>query len=190
MFTLTPDTTEVLYGLLYQAVWDTLRAFGEDPRRLGGQLGMTAVLHTWGSTLVRHVHLHCLVPGGALSPEGVWKSSKSAYLFPVRALSRHFRGTLVSRLRACANTGKLYRISREGEIDTTLDRLMAQDWVVYSKPCLEAGDRVIDYLARCKRSNCGAIAPAQPSLISWDGRQTSLSNASGSVPQPPWRDAD
>ncbi len=139
---------EVIYPLLFQAAWHTLRTFGEDPKRLGGQMGMTAVLHTWGSTLTRHVHLHCLVPGGALTPEGTWRASKSDYLFPVRALSRHFRGRLVSQLRACANSGELHRITREGEIDTVLDRLMAQDWVVYSKPCLEAGERVIDYLAR------------------------------------------
>ena len=139
---------EVIYPLLFQAAWATLKAFGEDPKRLGGQMGMTAVLHTWGSTLTRHVHLHCLVPGGAITPEGTWRASESDYLFPVRALSRGFRGRLVSRLRACVNTGKLHRITRPGEVDAILDRLMAQDWVVYSKPCLEAGDRVIDYLAR------------------------------------------
>jgi hypothetical protein len=139
---------EVLYGLLFQAAWETLRSFGEDPKRLGGQLGMTAVLHTWGSTLTRHVHLHCLVPGGALTPEGTWQASRSDYLFPVRALSRGFRGRLVSQLRAGAQAGQLHRITRPGEIDTVLDRLMVQDWVVYSKPCLEAGDNVIDYLAR------------------------------------------
>jgi hypothetical protein len=139
---------EVIYGLLFQATWDTLCSFGEDPKRLGGQLGMTAVLHTWGSTLTRHVHLHCLVPGGAITPEGTWRASKSDYLFPVRALSRGFRGRLVSQLRACAKCGELHRITRPGEIDGVLDKLMAQEWVVYSKPCLEAGDRVIDYLAR------------------------------------------
>jgi hypothetical protein len=139
---------EVIYGLLFQAAWETLRSFGEDPKRLGGQLGMTAVLHTWGSTLTRHVHLHCLVPGGALTPEGTWQASRSDYLFPVRALSRGFRGRLVSQLRAGAQAGQLHRITRPGEIDTVLDRLMVQDWVVYSKPCLEAGDNVIDYLAR------------------------------------------
>jgi hypothetical protein len=111
-------------------------------------MGMTAVLHTWGSTLIRHVHLHCLVPGGALTPEGTWRASKSDYLFPVRALSRHFRGKLVSQLRACADSGELHRITRADEIDATLDKLMAHDWVVYSKPCLEAGERVIDYLAK------------------------------------------
>jgi hypothetical protein len=108
---------------------------------------MTAVLHTWGSTLVRHVHLHCLVPGGALRPDGGWRPSRSHYLFPVRALSRHFRGRLVSALRACAQAGELTRVTRPGEVDSLLDRLMAQDWVVYSKPCFK-GEHVIDYLAR------------------------------------------
>ena len=137
-------------------------------------MGMTAVLHTWGSTLTRHVHLHCLVPGGGITPEGNWRNTKSDYLFPVRALSRYFRGRLVSQLRVCANTGKLHRITREGEIDDILDRLMAQDWVVYNKPCLEAGDRVIDYLARYtthmdvgSAENAGAVfCPiARPSVM-------------------------
>lgn len=139
---------QTLYSQLFQSVWETLRAFGEDPKRLGGQLGMTAVLHTWGSTLTRHVHLHCLLPGGALSREGDWKPSKSHYLFPVRALSRRFRGLMVSRLRDCAQAGELTRITRPDEIDTVLERLMEQDWVVYSKPCLKAGERVIEYLSR------------------------------------------
>jgi hypothetical protein len=83
-----------LYALLFETVWATLRAFGADPKRLGGQLGMTAVLHTWGQTLIRHVHLHCLVPGGALGADGRWHAARSTYLFPVRALSRHVRGAL------------------------------------------------------------------------------------------------
>ncbi len=83
---------QVLYRLLFQAVWATLKAFGQDPKRLGRELGMTAVLHTWGQTLSQHVHLHCLVPGGALQASGHWKPARSNYLFPVKALSRHFRG--------------------------------------------------------------------------------------------------
>ena len=137
----------LIYGLLFQTVWETLQAFGADPKRLGGQLGMTAVLHTWGQTLTRHVHLHCLVPGGALSPQGDWKPSKSDYLFPVRALSRRFRGLMVSCLRASAQGEELSRVTRAGEVDGILEQLMAQPWVVYSKPCLQA-DHVIEYLAR------------------------------------------
>ena len=87
----------VLYGLLFKSVWATLKAFAADPRRLGGELGMSAVLHTWGENLSQHVHLHCLIPGGALSDDGRWRAARSTYLFPVRALSRHVRGTMVGR---------------------------------------------------------------------------------------------
>ena len=83
---------EVIYHQLFQAVWSTLEAFGQKPKRLGGQMGMSAVLHTWRQNLSRHVHLHCLVPGGALGADGQWKACKGNYLFPVKALSRHFRG--------------------------------------------------------------------------------------------------
>jgi hypothetical protein len=71
---------------------------------------MTALLHTWGQTLVRHVHLHCLVPGGALGMDGTWHAAKSTYLFPVRALSRHFRGGFISRLRRAFEAGQLPRL--------------------------------------------------------------------------------
>jgi len=90
---------EVIYHLLFKAVWATLKAFGADPKRLGGQLGMTAVLHTWGQQLWRHVHLHCLIPGGALDEAGQWHAARSNYLFPDRALSRHFRGRMASEQR-------------------------------------------------------------------------------------------
>ena len=83
---------EVIYHQLFQAVWSTLEAFGQKPKRLGGQMGMSAVLHTWRQNLSRHVHLHCLVPGGALGADGQWKACKGNYLFPVKALSRHFCG--------------------------------------------------------------------------------------------------
>jgi hypothetical protein len=88
------------------------------------------------------------VPGGALTEDGQWKPAKGDYLFPVRALSRHFRGALVSALRQCAEDGELSRVTRSGEIDERLDGLMAHDWVVYAKPCLNRTDSVIDYLAR------------------------------------------
>ena len=139
---------EVMYRLLFQTVWSTLKAFGADPKRLGGELGMTAVLHTWGQQLWRHVHLHCLIPGGALGEEGQWHASRSTYLFPDRALARRFRGCMVSRLRAAYASGALHRISDPGEIDTCLDRLMQTDWVVYTKPWLTHPETVVDYLAR------------------------------------------
>jgi len=139
---------EAIYGLLFETVWATLSAFAADPKRLGGQLGMTAVLHTWGQTLTQHVHLHCLVPGGAFSEKGEWHPAKSTYLFPVRALSRHLRGGFVSRLRHAVQNGQLPHLTDPLSIKAMLDTLMARDWVVYSKPCLTHTDTVVAYLAR------------------------------------------
>lgn len=136
-----------IYDLLFQCVWQTLKAFAADPKRLDGQLGMTAVLHTWGSNLSQHIHLHCLVPGGALGADDQWHAAKSNYLFPVRALSRHFRGSMVSALRKAITDGQLDRIN-DDEVDAMLDTLMGKDWVVYSKRCLKHAETVIGYLAR------------------------------------------
>ncbi len=139
---------EVIYALLFKAVWKTLKAFGSDQKYLDGKLGMSAVLHTWGQTLSQHVHLHCLVPGGALDQDQHWHPAKSNYLFPVKALSRHYRGNFVSALRQCANRGELGRVTNKGEVDTVLNQLMQKDWVVYSKHCLKQTDSIIGYLAR------------------------------------------
>ena len=138
---------EMIYALLFKAVWKTLKAFGADKKRLNGKLGMTAVLHTWGQNLSQHVHLHCLVPGGALDKDQHWRPAKSNYLFPVRALSRHYRGNLVSALRTSAKTGKLNRVTNPDEIDSVLNQLMQKDWVVYGKHCLNRTDSIIGYLA-------------------------------------------
>ena len=139
---------ELIYAMLFKTVWKTLKAFGADPKRLNGKLGMTAVLHTWGQNLSQHVHLHCLVPGGALGEDKHWHAARSNYLFPVKALSRHYRGNFVSALRHCADQGKLKRVTNANEIDKVLDTLMQKDWVVYSKHCLNRTDSIIGYLAR------------------------------------------
>lgn len=137
-----------IYQLFFRVVWGTLKAFGEDPKRLGGQLGVVAVLHTWGQQLWRHVHLHCLIPGGALDQEGRWHAARSTYLFPDRAVARVVRGRMVSELRQAWKRGELSRITRAGEVDELLDRLMKIDWVVYTKPWLRNPETVLAYLSR------------------------------------------
>jgi len=137
----------VLYTQLFASAWATLSAFAANPRRLGGQLGATLVLHTWGRTLIQHVHLHCLVPGGVLTAAGEWCPAKGAYLFPVRALSRRFRGHFVAGLRRRQRAGELERLDPEA-VDGMLDALMATDWVVYAKSCLGHTESVVAYLAR------------------------------------------
>ena len=161
---------KAVYALLFESAWATLSAFGADPKRLDGQLGMTAVLHTWGQTLVRHVHLHCLVPGGAFTAAGAWHPARSTYLFPVRALSRHFRGRFVSRLRQAFAAGELPRIRDRAEVDRTLDALMGTDWVVYSKPCLARTETVVDYLGRYSHR----IALSDSRLLAFEDGQVSL----------------
>lgn len=139
---------EVVYRQLFHGAWETLKAFGRNAKRLRGEMGMSAVLHTWGQNLSQHVHLHCLVPGGALGADGTWRESKGNYLFPVKALSRRFRGRIVSGLRQAAAKGELHRVTREGEVTAVLNALMADEWVVYTKHCLRHTDAVVDYLAR------------------------------------------
>jgi hypothetical protein len=161
---------EVLYALLFKVVWETLVGFGSDPKRLDGQLGMTAVLHTWGQTLVRHVHLHCLLPGGALGADGHWHAAKGGSLFPVRALSNGFRGRFVSALRQARGDGKLAKIEDPAQVDAMLDALMATDWVVYAKRCVTRTETVVDYLGRYTHG----IALSESRLLDFDGETVKL----------------
>jgi Putative transposase/Transposase zinc-binding domain len=138
----------LMYHLVFAAVWHTLRTFAADPKRLGGQLGAVMVLHTWGQNLSRHVHIHCLIPGGVIEADGRFKTVKGNTLFPVKALSRHYRGSLVSRLRQAADAQQLYRVTRPGEVDQMLNTLMSKDWAVYAKACLGRTEQVVDYLSR------------------------------------------
>jgi len=98
---LAQGNPRVCYALLFQAARETLAAFGDDPRHLGGEVGGLAILHTWGQTLEQHLHLHCLVLGGALARDrSRWLPAKPGFLFPVRALARVFRGKYLAGLRA------------------------------------------------------------------------------------------
>lgn len=139
---------ETLYQCLFQSVWKTINTFGHDPKRLNGKMGMTAILHTWGQNLSRHVHLHCLIPAGALSDDHEqWHDAKSNYLFPVKALSRYFRGAMVSALRGAYQCGELHRLEGDA-FEQRLSQLMQKDWVVYSKAWLKKAEIIVRYLSR------------------------------------------
>lgn len=127
---------EKLYKSLFQAVWATLSQFAMSRKTLKGQLGMTAMLHTWGQTLTQHIHLHCLIPGGAVDAKTHWRGVKKAYLFPVKALSTVFRAKMLAALRA-------YEL-----VIPQAQLLMSKPWSVYSKPCLCQPKTVIRYLGR------------------------------------------
>lgn len=160
---------KAVYDQLFASVWATLSAFAADRRRHGGQLGATLVLHTWGQTLTQHVHLHGLIPGGVWTAAGHWRAAKGAYLFPVRALSRHLRGNYVAGMRKRAVAGEFAGVSRCA-IDQMLDALMAVDWVVYAKPCLGRPETVVAYLSRYSHRT----ALSDQRLIGIDGDRVGL----------------
>lgn len=161
----------VIYHALFRCVWDTVNTLGQNKKRLSGQLGMTAVLHTWGQNLSQHIHLHCLIPGGALSAEGEWHPAKSNYLFPVKVLSRLFRGKMVAALREQQIAGALPRLTERASCDNTLNQLMNKDWVVYARHCLSKPETVVRYLARYTRK----IALSESRLINMDEDTVSFS---------------
>lgn len=146
----------VLYTLLFHSVAQTLQAFAADPQHgLGGQLGFTAVLHTWDQKLLYHVHLHCVIAGGALAVDGSrWLPARPNYLFPVKALSRVFRGKYLEALQqAFANKelvfpGRSAPLAAPEKFTEWLGALAQKDWVVYSQPPWAGPEKVLDYLSR------------------------------------------
>jgi hypothetical protein len=139
---------EVIYRCFFQSVWETLNTFGHDPKRLDGQLGATCVLHTWGQNLSQHVHIHCLIPGGAFGGDQQWHPAKSNYLFPVKAVSRMFRRVMLKALRKAEASGEFYRVTNSLEADFLFTTLAQKTWVVYSKACLQRAETIVDYLSR------------------------------------------
>lgn len=169
VFTLPEEVAElalanpvVLYDALFQAAAATLRDVAANPKRLGAQLGVLLVLHTWGQSLHHHPHVHGVVTGGGLSctERGVvaaqpcWRSCRPGFLLPVRVLSRVFRGKYLQRLRDAFTQGKLVLPGRLSHLagasafHTWLRPLYRKDWVVYSKPPFGGPEQVLKYLAR------------------------------------------
>jgi hypothetical protein len=144
-----------LYALLFRAAATTLQCFARDPRHLGAELGVTAVLHTWGQNLAQHVHVHCVVTGGGLTLDGQrWVSTRPGFLFPVHALSKVFRGKFLAGLgqlrarNALRFAGASAALAGEHAWRTWLQDLRTKDWVVYAKPPFGGPERVLKYLSR------------------------------------------
>jgi hypothetical protein len=145
----------VVYGILFRSVAETLLEVAADPRHLGAEVGFLAVLHTWGQTLQHHPHVHCVVPGGGLTASrSDWISARDRFLFPVRVLSRVFRGKFLSQIRAAFRRGRLHfhgRLSTfagKASFGKLLDQSYRREWVVYTKPPFGGPEQVLRYLAR------------------------------------------
>jgi hypothetical protein len=145
----------VVYDLLFKKAAETLITIAADPKHLGARIGLTAVLHTWGSALTHHPHLHVIVPGGGLSPDGSrWIACKPGFFLPVRVLSRLFRRLFLESLTALKEAGKLAFFSDlapladKDAFDAALAPLRRSEWVVYAKRPFAGPEAVLAYLAR------------------------------------------
>jgi hypothetical protein len=144
-----------VYGLLFTAAAETLSTIAADPKHLGAEIGVTAVLHTWGQTLDHHPHVHCIVPGGGISPDGArWIRSPANFFLPVRVLSRLFRRLFLEGMVALHNQGDLHffgdlaGLEAKDAFGAYLAPLRKTEWVVYAKQPFAGPAQVLAYLAR------------------------------------------
>ena len=145
----------LVYNLLFQVTSQTLQTIAADPKHLGAQIGFLAILHTWGQNLLYHPHLHCVVPGGGLSPDGSrWVACRRNFFLSVRVLARLFRGLFLEQLQRAFDAGELNFFAELASLRSAsaFARYLAQtrqtDWVVYAKPPFGGPQQVLDYLGR------------------------------------------
>jgi hypothetical protein len=167
---------QLVYGLLFKATADTLCTIAADPKHLGAQIGFFAVLHTWGQNLMHHPHLHCVVPGGGLSPDGQrWIPCRPNFFLPVRVLSRFFRRRFLELLEQAFEGGTLKFFGslevlreRKGFLNH-LEPVRLKEWVVYAKAPFAGPEQVLDYVGRYTHR----VAISNSRLLSMeDGRVT------------------
>jgi hypothetical protein len=162
VFTLPPPVAEIafqnketVYAILFRAAAETLRRIAADPRHLGAEIGLVAVLHTWGQNLHHHPHVHCVVPGGGPSLDGTrWVACRPGFFLPVRVLSRLFRRLFLDALRAVFEAGRLgffgdlAALADPDAFACRLRELRRVEWVVYAKPPFGGPAQVLAYLGR------------------------------------------
>ena len=161
VFTLPAEIADIafhnkatVYDLLFRAASETMLTIAADPKHLGALIGITAVLHTWGSALTHHPHVHMIVPGGGITPDGRWVSSRPAFLLPVRVLGALFRRLFLTRLSALHDAGQLAffgtmaHLAERQAFLRHISPVQKKRWVVYAKPPFGGPEAVLAYLAR------------------------------------------
>jgi Putative transposase/Transposase zinc-binding domain len=146
---------ETVYAILFRTAAETLQTIAADPRHLGAEIGLVAVLHTWGQNLHHHPHVHCVVPGGGPSSDGTrWVACRPGFFLPVRVLSRLFRRLFLDGLRAACAAGELgffgelADLAEPAAFARRLRELRQVEWVVYAKPPFGGPAQVLAYLGR------------------------------------------
>jgi hypothetical protein len=163
----------VIYGLLFKAASETLLKIAADPKHLGARIGMTAVLHTWGSAMTHHPHVHMIVPGGGLSMDGrSWVPCRKGFFLPVRVLSRLFRRSVLEKLAAAHEERRLKffgdcaKLAEAGPFAAHLKPLRRINWFVYAKRPFAGPKAVLAYLSRYTHR----VAISNSRLTAHDGR--------------------
>ncbi|QEE41693.1 MULTISPECIES: IS91 family transposase [unclassified Methylobacterium] len=166
-----------VYDLLFRAASTTMMRIAADPKHLGARIGLTAVLHTWGSAMTHHPHLHMIVPGGGLSPDGTrWVASRPAFLLPVRVLGMLFRRLFLEGLAALHEAGTLVffgtlaPLSDPRAFARALAPVRRKRWVVYAKPPFAGPKAVLAYLARYTHR----VAISSRRILAFDGASVSF----------------
>ena len=166
-----------VYGLLFTAAAETLTAIAADPEHLGADIGITAVLHSWGQNLHHHPHVHCIVPGGGISPDGKrWIACKRGFFLPVRVLSRLFRRLFLQGLETMHAAGELQffadlvSLNEASAFAAILAPLRRAEWVVYAKKPFAGPKQVLAYFARYTHR----VAIANSRLIDLDETHVSF----------------
>jgi len=162
-----------VYGILFKAASETLLTIAADRKHLGAKIGITAVLHTWGSALTHHPHVHCIVPGGGISLDrSQWLACRPGFFLPVRVLSRLFRRLFLEKLAAAHDNGSLQFFGDHvGLVDrdkfaALLAPLRKTEWVVYAKPPFAGPEAVLAYLSRYTHR----VAISNSRLTAFDGQ--------------------
>ena len=163
----------VIYGLLFELAAETLRTIAADPKHLGAQIGATLVLHTWGSAMTHHPHVHGIVPGGGLSPDASsWVACKPGFFLPVRVLSRLFRRRFLEALERAHRGGRLQffgeyaKLADPATFADWLVPLRKTEWVVYAKRPFAGPEAVLAYLSRYTHR----VAISNGRLVAMDAR--------------------
>jgi hypothetical protein len=179
-----------VYGILFRAASETLLTIAADPKHLGARIGITAVLHTWGSAMTHHPHIHCIVPGGGISlatgeegasPTGTentqrWIACRPGFFLSVRVLSRLFRRLFLEKLAAARDDGSLrffgehLGLADRAEFAAFVARLRKTEWVVYAKRPFAGPDAVLAYLSRYTHR----VAISNRRLVAFDGQSVTF----------------
>jgi hypothetical protein len=183
VFTLPAEIADIafhnkaqVYDLLFKAASETMLTIAADPKHLGARIGITSVLHTWGSAMTHHPHIHIIVPGGGIAPDGRWISSRPAFLLPVRVLGALFRRLFIARLHELHDAGKLAFFGRMAGLGDrrAFQRHLAlarkKRWVVYAKAPFAGPEAVLAYLSRYTHR----VAISNSRLIAFDGTEVTF----------------